>query len=72
MARRKAESVTLYCTHCTWGSELPLAETEESQVITCSHCGKPIYWHRCETCGLCYAGTEIPRCPICSAEDPQP
>jgi hypothetical protein len=45
-----------------------LADTEASCVIQCAHCGSAIYWHRCEQCGLCYAGGEAPRCPIC--DDP--
>jgi hypothetical protein len=68
MGRRKGEAVTLHCSHCTWGTELPLADTEASCVIQCAHCGSAIYWHRCEQCGLCYAGGEAPRCPIC--DDP--
>jgi hypothetical protein len=63
--RRKGEAVTLYCTQCTWGSELSMAETEASRVVVCAHCGKPIYWHRCESCGLCYVGNEKPNCPAC-------
>lgn len=42
-----------------------MAETEASRVVVCAHCGKPIYWHRCESCGLCYVGNEKPNCPAC-------
>jgi hypothetical protein len=66
--RKKGESVTLYCTHCTWSTELSLAETEHSVVVTCSHCGASIYWHACASCGLKYAGEQAPRCPVCDAD----
>jgi primosomal protein N' len=63
--RRKGEVVTLYCSSCSWSTELPLAETESSRVVSCTHCGKPIYWHACEQCGLKYVGNAMPECPIC-------
>lgn len=66
--RKKGEVVTLRCARCTWSSELPLAETEHSTVIACVHCGEPIYWHCCATCGLCYVGEAAPQCPSC--DDP--
>jgi hypothetical protein len=69
MGKKKGESTTLYCTHCTWGTELSMAETESSRIVPCAHCGKPIYWHCCETCGLCYVGAQTPHCPICN--DPE-
>lgn len=65
MAKKKGEVVTLYCERCTWSTELPLAQTEHSVVVPCSHCEQALYWHRCERCGLCYAGTSTPKCSIC-------
>jgi hypothetical protein len=65
VAKKKGEVVTLYCERCTWSSELPLAQTEHSVVVPCSHCAEPLYWHRCEGCGLCYAGGSKPKCSIC-------
>jgi NAD-dependent SIR2 family protein deacetylase len=66
--RRKGEVITLYCSQCTWSTELPMADTESSQVIPCSHCKALLYWHRCARCDLRYAGAAEPRCPIC--DDP--
>jgi hypothetical protein len=63
--RKKGEVVTLYCDSCRWSTELPLARTEESIVIECAHCRAPLYWHRCPSCELCYAGTSVPKCPSC-------
>jgi hypothetical protein len=57
VAKKKGEVVTLYCERCTW--------TEQSVVVPCSHCAEPLYWHRCTTCGLCYAGASTPKCSIC-------
>ena len=68
MTRRKGELVTLHCARCHWGTELPLADTRSSTVVACAHCGEPIFWHRCELCGLCYVGNALPCCPSC--EDP--
>ena len=65
MAKKKGEVVTLYCERCTWSTELPLSQTEHSVVVPCSHCETPLYWHRCESCGLCYAGGQVPKCTIC-------
>jgi hypothetical protein len=42
-----------------------MADTEESRVVPCAHCGKPLYWHSCAGCGLKYVGSEQPKCPIC-------
>jgi len=63
--RRKGEVITLYCSSCTWSTELPMADTERSCVVPCAHCGKPLYWHACEHCGLKYVGGAAPRCPLC-------
>lgn len=69
MAKKKGEVVTLYCEHCTWSTELALARTEESLCVPCSHCHEPLYWHRCPSCELCYAGGQEPNCPICNEDD---
>lgn len=45
-----------------------MADTARSTVIACAHCSEPLHWHRCESCGLCYAGEATPRCPSC--DDP--
>jgi len=66
--KRKGESVTLHCERCGWGTELPMADTEHSTVVPCTHCQAPLHWHCCDTCGLCYLGAETPRCPSC--DDP--
>ena len=42
-----------------------MADTEASCVVPCVHCGKPLYWHACEQCGLKYVGAATPKCPIC-------
>ncbi len=42
-----------------------MAETEQSRVVSCVHCGEPIYWHACAQCGLKYVGSAIPKCAIC-------
>jgi hypothetical protein len=68
VARKKGEVVTLYCTHCTWSTELALAAMQDSQVIACVHCSSPIYWHVCPTCGLKFVGQEAPHCPICDGD----
>ena len=43
-----------------------MADTEESRVVPCDHCGKPLYWHVCAQCGLKYVGAATPQCPICA------
>jgi hypothetical protein len=64
--RRKGEVITLYCSGCSWSTELAMADTETSRVVPCAHCGKSLYWHVCEQCGLKYVGAaEKPACPIC-------
>lgn len=63
--RRKGEYVTLHCSHCSWGTELAMAETAASTVVACAHCHAPLYWHVCAGCGLGYLGTAVPRCPSC-------
>jgi hypothetical protein len=65
VGKKKGEVATLYCESCSWSTELPLASTRDSVVVPCAHCGAPLYWHRCGSCGLCYAGGSEPRCPIC-------
>lgn len=45
-----------------------MEDTVHSTVLPCAHCGEPIYWHRCEHCGLCYVGSATPACPSC--DDP--
>jgi hypothetical protein len=65
MKRRKGEAVKLYCEHCAWSTEISMAATEHSHVFTCEHCDTPMYWHRCPTCGLGYAGAAEPSCPSC-------
>ncbi len=61
----KGEAVKLHCARCTWSTEIPMADTDASQVIPCVHCAALLYWHRCATCALCYAGSEAPSCPVC-------
>jgi hypothetical protein len=63
--RKKGECVTLHCERCSWGTELPMAATTESTVVPCAHCGEPLHWHRCTSCGLCYLGSSTPACPSC-------
>jgi len=65
VAKRKGEVVTLHCAHCRWSTELPMGDTQQSTVVPCAHCAKPLHWHRCEACGLCYLGEPTPRCPSC-------
>ena len=68
MKRKKGECVTLHCGRCGWGTELPMEQTASSTVIPCAHCSEPLFWHRCEGCGLCYLGNRTPGCPSC--DDP--
>ncbi len=68
MKRRKGETITLYCAKCTWSTELGMADTEHSQVVPCTHCNEPLYWHCCGQCGLKYVGSKEPLCTIC--DDP--
>jgi hypothetical protein len=63
--RRKGEAITLYCTQCTWSTDLAMTETDESREIPCAHCAAPLYWHCCLQCGLKYVGAQTPQCPIC-------
>jgi primosomal protein N' len=63
--KRKGEAITLYCSACSWSTDLPMAQAAESAVVPCAHCGQALYWHACARCGLRYAGTAEPTCPIC-------
>lgn len=45
-----------------------MADTEHSQVVPCTHCNEPLYWHCCDQCGLKYVGSKEPLCTIC--DDP--
>lgn len=63
--RKKGEAVKLHCSRCNWSTDVAMADTSSSQVFACAHCDAPIYWHACESCGLCYAGVEKPSCPVC-------
>jgi hypothetical protein len=65
VGKKKGEVTTLYCESCRWSTELPLSSTQDSVVVPCAHCSAPLYWHRCGSCGLCYAGGSQPSCPIC-------
>lgn len=66
--KKKGENVTLLCARCRWSTELAMSATEQSTIVPCAHCGEPLYWHCCATCGLRYMGEADPRCPSC--EDP--
>jgi len=63
--RKKGEAVKLYCARCTWSTDVAMADTATSTAVPCVHCAAMLYWHRCPTCSLCYAGAEAPSCPVC-------
>lgn len=67
--RRKGECITLHCAQCSWSTELPMADTDESQVVPCAHCKALLYWHCCASCGLKYVGSAEPCCALCDGSD---